>query len=94
MEHFDLLFTRVNDIGEVQQQMKTQMDIRGQAMDNYTAEQQLIAQQVKANGAAVAQLTMRQFDNDGPFSDDSFFFFSRKRRRTALYCINKIIKGG
>jgi len=67
MEHFDLLFTRVNDIGEVQQQMKTQMDIRGQAMDNYTAEQQLIAQQVKANGAAVAQLTMRQFDNDGPF---------------------------
>jgi len=59
MEHFDLLFTRVNDIGEVQQQMKTQMDIRGQAMDNYTAEQQLIAQQVKANGVAVAQLTMR-----------------------------------
>jgi len=59
MEHFDLLFTRFNDIGEVQQQMKTQMDIRGQAMDNYTAEQQLIAQQVKANGVAVVQLTMR-----------------------------------
>jgi hypothetical protein len=51
--------------------MKTQMDIRGQAMDNYTAEQHLIAQQVKANGAVVAQLTMRQFDNDGPFEDDS-----------------------
>lgn len=69
MENFDLLFTRVNDIGEVQQQMKTQMDIRGQAMDHYTAEQHLIAQQVKANGAAVAQLTMRH--NDGPFGDDS-----------------------
>jgi len=51
--------------------MKTQMDIRGQAMDNYTAQQQLIAQQVKANGAAIAQLTMRQFHNDGSFSDDS-----------------------
>ena len=71
MEHFDLLFTRVNDIGEVQQQMKTQMDIRGQAMDNYTAEQHLIAQQVKANGAAVAQLTLRHFEHEGPFEDDS-----------------------
>ena len=59
MEHFDLLFIRVNDIGEVQQQMKAQMDIRGEAMDNYSAEQHMIAQQVKANGAAVAQLTMR-----------------------------------
>ena len=59
MEQFDLLFTRVNDIGEVQQQMKTQMDIRVQAMDHYIAEQHLIAQQVKANGAAVAQLMMR-----------------------------------
>ena len=58
MEQFDLLFTRVNDIGELQQQMKAQMDIRGAAMDNYSAEQHMIAQQVKANGAA-AQLTMR-----------------------------------
>jgi len=44
MEQFDLLFTRVNDIGETQQQMKQQMDIRGAAMDEYTAEQHLIAQ--------------------------------------------------
>ena len=44
MEHFDLLFTRVNDIGELQQQMKAQMDIRGAAMDNYSAEQHMIAQ--------------------------------------------------
>ena len=28
-------------------------------MDNYSAEQHMIAQQVKANGAAVVQLTMR-----------------------------------
>lgn len=70
MEQFDLLFTRVNDIGEVQQQMKTQMDIRGQAMDNYSAEQHMITQQVKANGAAVAQLTMRQFDHEDAYADD------------------------
>lgn len=40
-------------------------------MDHYIAEQHLIAQQVKANGAAVAQLTMWQFDHEGPFEDDS-----------------------
>jgi hypothetical protein len=33
MENFDLLFTKMNDIGVVQQQLKTQMDIRGAAMD-------------------------------------------------------------
>ena len=70
MEQFDLLFTRVNDIRELQQQMKAQMDIRGAAMDNYSAEQYMIAQQVKANGAAVAQLTMRQFDNEAAYDDD------------------------
>jgi len=70
MEQFALLFTRVNDIGELQQQMKAQMDIRGAAMDNYSAEQHMIAQQVKANGAAVAQLTMRQFDNEAAYDDD------------------------
>jgi hypothetical protein len=50
--------------------MKVQMDIRGAAMDNYSAEQHMIAQQVKANGAAVAQLTMRQFDTE-PIYDDN-----------------------
>jgi len=58
MENFDLLFSQVNEIGVVQQQMKSQMDIRGAAMDQYLAEQHMITQQVKANGAAVAQLTM------------------------------------
>ena len=49
MENFDLLFSQVNEIGLVQQQMKSQMVIRGAAMDQYTAEQHMIAQQVKAN---------------------------------------------
>jgi hypothetical protein len=35
------------------------MDVKGAAMDHYIAEQHMIAQQVKENGAAVAQLTMR-----------------------------------
>lgn len=71
MENFDLLFSQVNEIGMVQQPMKPQMDIRGAAVDQYTAEQHMIAQQVKANGAAVAQLTMRQFDHEAHFDDDS-----------------------
>lgn len=70
MDQFDLLFSKVNDIGEMQQQMKVQMDIRGAAMDHYSAEQHMIAQQVKANGAAVAQLTMRQFDTEPIYDDD------------------------
>lgn len=91
MEHFDLLFARVNDIGEVQQQMKTQMDIRGAAMDNYTAEQHLIAQQVKANGVAVAQLTMRQFDHEVPFADDSSvsIIFDEKEEFENVFAKNK-----
>lgn len=71
MEQFDLLFRRVNDIGKVQQQMKTQMDIKGAAMDHYTTEQHMIAQQVKANGAAAAQLTMSQFDHDDHLEEDT-----------------------
>jgi len=63
MENFDLLFSQMNDIGVVQQQLKTQMDIRGAAMDQYSTEQRMIGQQVKANGAAVAQLTLQQFDH-------------------------------
>jgi hypothetical protein len=35
------------------------MDIRGAAMDQYSAEQHMIAKQVKANGVAMAQLTMK-----------------------------------
>jgi hypothetical protein len=70
LEHLDLLFSRMNDIGEVQQQLKAQMDIRGAAMDNYSAEQHMIAQQVQANGSAVARLTMRHFATEPIFDED------------------------
>jgi hypothetical protein len=54
MTNFNLLFNQVTEINTVQRQMKTQMDIRAAAMDQYSQEQHLIAQQVKANGQAVA----------------------------------------
>lgn len=38
MEYLHPLFSRISDIGEVQRQMKAQMDIRASAMDNYSAE--------------------------------------------------------
>lgn len=69
MQQFDLLFTQVNNISVVQQQLKTQMDIRGAAMDQYSAEQHMIAQQVKANGQAVAQLTMKAFEKEAHYDD-------------------------
>ena len=40
-------------------------------MDQYLAEQHIIAQQDKVNGAAVAQLTMKQFEKEPKFDDDS-----------------------
>lgn len=61
MENFDMLFTEVNHIStaqrnieQVQEQLKNQLDLSGAAMDQYSAEQRMIAQQVKANGQAVA----------------------------------------
>jgi hypothetical protein len=71
MEHFDLLFTQLNDLSVVQQQLKSQLDIRGAAMDQYSQEQHMIAQQVKANGQAVAQLTLRQFQTEAKQEEDS-----------------------
>lgn len=71
MKNFDLLFSQMNDIGVVQQQLKTQLDIRGAAMDQYSAEQHMIAQQVRANGQAVAQLTLQQFANQPKFDEAS-----------------------
>jgi hypothetical protein len=73
LEHLDLLFTRMNDIGEVQQQLKAQMDIRGAAMDSYSAEQHMIAQQVQANGATVARLTMKHFATEPVFDEEDVF---------------------
>jgi hypothetical protein len=74
ISNFDLLFTQVNEINTVQKQMKTQMDIRCAAMDQYSQEQHLIAQQVKANGIAVAQLTLRQFESEAKYDEEDTDF--------------------
>jgi hypothetical protein len=60
----------MNEIKTVQTQMKTQMDLRGAAMDQYSQEQDMIAQQIKTNGAAIAQLTMRQWEDDAKYDQD------------------------
>jgi len=54
LEQLDLLFKHLNDVGIRQQEMKQQL----------SAQQRLIAQKVHANGQVVAQLTIRQFEND------------------------------
>jgi len=48
----------MDDIGVIQQELKTQMQENNKKVDKCSAEQQFIAQQVRANGQAVAQLTL------------------------------------
>jgi len=43
MEHFDLLFTRVNDIGVIQQDLKKQLAANSLKIDACTSKQQFIA---------------------------------------------------
>ena len=64
LESVDLLLHRMNDIGVIQQELKTQMQENNKKVDKCAAEQQFIAQQVRANGQAVAQLTLQQFDKE------------------------------
>jgi len=74
MDNFDLLFTRMNDIGIIQQDLKNQLTANNLMIDNCTKEQQFIAQQVKANGQAVGQLTLRQFEDEKSDSSVSIVF--------------------
>jgi len=64
LEHLDLLSKRLNDVGITQQELKQQLSDTNQKVDQCSAQQRLIAKQVQANGQAVAQLTVRQFEND------------------------------
>lgn len=64
MDNFDLLFTRMTDMGITQQELKTQMELNKAKVDKCSKDQQFIAQQVQANGQVVAQLTLRQFEEE------------------------------
>lgn len=59
MENFNLMFTRMNDLSLIQQEVKKQLQETNQKVDQCTAEQHLIVQQVRANEQAVAQLTVK-----------------------------------
>jgi hypothetical protein len=74
MENFDLLYARMNDIGIIQQDLKNQLSANSLKIDKCTTEQQFIAQQVQANGQAVAQLTLRQFEDDSSDRSVSVMF--------------------
>jgi hypothetical protein len=64
MENFDLLYARLNDIGLIQQDLKTQLQDNSRRVEHVASNQNLIAEQVKANGHAVAQLTLRRFEDE------------------------------
>lgn len=62
----------MHDLGAIQLELKQQMASQSLKVDQCSADQKLIAQQVKANGQAVAHLTIKQFDHDAEsVSDDS-----------------------
>lgn len=72
MDHLDLLSQRLNDMGITQQEVKRQLQDTNQKVAQCTADQRFIVEQVKANGQAVAQLTLRQFEQeDGNLSEGS-----------------------
>jgi len=52
MDNFDMLFARLNDIGIIQQDLKSQLETNNKRVDNFAADQKL------ANGLVVAQLTL------------------------------------
>lgn len=64
MDHLDLLSQRLNDMGITQQEVKQQLHDTNLKVAQCTADQRFIIEQVKANGQAVAQLTLRQFEHD------------------------------
>lgn len=64
MENFDLLYARINDMGITQQELKTQIQLNNTKVEQCSKDQKFIAQQVQANGQAVAQLTLRQFEEE------------------------------
>ena len=72
MDNFDLHFTRMNDIGVIQQELKQHMTNNTLKVDQCTTDQQFTAQQIKANGQAVAQLTMRQSEHEASSISEGF----------------------
>ena len=72
MENFDLLYARLNDMCITQQEVKQQLADTTLKVEQCNGYQRFIAQQVKANGQAVAQLTLRQFEHEaGSVSEGS-----------------------
>jgi len=62
-KNLDVMFSQISEMHDVQKKMKAQMDLTAAAMDDYSTEQHLIAQQVHANGEAIARVTLRQMED-------------------------------
>ena len=76
MESVDLLFDRISDINNSQPELKQQVMETTQKVDRFSTEQDFISQQVKANGQAVARLTLKNFEKEEQFlSDDAMSEF-------------------
>jgi hypothetical protein len=59
-ENFNLMFARMNDLGKIQQEMKSDMTNTTTRLTKCLDDQKLVAQQVLANGDAISQLIQRE----------------------------------
>jgi hypothetical protein len=64
LQHFNLMSTRLNDMRIAQQELKDQITLSNSKVEQCCNDQRFIAQQVQANGQAVAQLTMCRFEEE------------------------------
>jgi hypothetical protein len=73
MEHFDLAFQQMNDMALIQQEIKKDLQATKE-------DQKLIAQQVQANGQAVASLSLRIMEKEAvsEHSDDMSIIFDEE----------------
>jgi hypothetical protein len=63
-ESIDLLFTRLGDISQAQEQMKVNQELGTRALEQVLRDQSVLAKQLEATGQAVAKLTLDQMGDD------------------------------
>ncbi|CAO2211068.1 unnamed protein product [Urochloa humidicola] len=82
-ERLNLLFSKMGTMETSQQQMKTQMDINSQVLDQAVRDQLLMSKQLAETGRVVAQLTLQQMRQQDPEDgyDSERSRDSQRRRR-------------
>ena len=71
MESVDMVFDRMNDITTAQQTLSQQVQASLQKVTHMAEQQNVMVQQIRANGQAVANLTLRQLEKEDQYLSDT-----------------------